>query len=315
MKRVLKLLVSLALIAFAASLLDLGAMLRTLKAGSPASFVIAILINLATVLVMGWRWYRLSANEVRLSIRSQLALYFKATFLNTFTPANLGGDAYRLAALSRESHSTGRLLRLLLRERLLGLYGYVLLFALAYAAVALTADVDLDPRTNPYIYGVMVALAAVLVALLARPLGRWAVAIMRRVVSARRLPTLERWAEIGVGLLSPKGAAPLLGLTFAGILLWIASIKVIAYGFGLPVSWAQLAAVATLVELVRLIPITIQGVGLREGVFAYLLGYWGYSHEQSYVVAMTAYLALSISIFLCGPISYLIGLRRQEAEG
>ena len=318
MMRALKFLVSILLLGVAASFLDLHMVLRTFKEGSPTSFVVAILINLLAVLVMGVRWGNLSASDLRRSCRAQLALYFRATFLNSFTPANLGGDAYRLTVLKGESYSGSVVLRLLLRERLLGLYGYVLVFVLAYGIVVATRGIRLDPSDNPYMYGVMVAVATLMVAALARPLGRALMAILERVVSPARVPGLVRCVEVGGGLLSSRGTLRLLGLTFAGILLWIASIKILADGFGFPVSWAELAAVATLVELVRLIPVTIQGVGLREGVFAYLIGYWGYGYEQSYVVALTAYLALRISIFLCGPVSYLFSsgerTRREEAS-
>jgi hypothetical protein len=62
-----------------------------------------------------------------------------------------------------------------------------------------------------------------------------------------------------------------------------------------------------------MVPVTIQGIGLREGAFAYLLAFLGHSPEQSYVVGLAAYLALSVSIVLCGPIGQLL-MWRARAE-
>ncbi|VVE39639.1 lysylphosphatidylglycerol synthase transmembrane domain-containing protein [Pandoraea terrigena] len=306
MKQALKFLVSVALVVFAVSLLDFHSMLRTLKEGSLASFVIAICINILTVFILGFRWHRLSVSQVHLSFRSQLSIYFRANFLNTFTPANLGGDAYRLVRLRRPSLSSADLVKLLLRERIIGFYGYILVFTIAYIYLLIQSGFRTVWIENPYIYGAMIAIVALGLPIVAKPLMRCTIAILHVVKGGRRFMAFERWIVVVFSLLTTTGALPMLGITFLGIFSWIASIQVIAHGFGISVSWAQLAAVATLVELIRLIPITVQGVGLREGVFTYLLGYWGYSHENSYVIAIMAYLALSVSIVLCGPISYAI---------
>jgi hypothetical protein len=86
------------------------------------------------------------------------------------------------------------------------------------------------------------------------------------------------------------------------ILMWVLSIKVVATGFGLNVPFLHLAAVATMVEILRLIPLTIQGIGLREGAFAFLLGALGHDPGGSYAVGLIAYLTLSISIVIAGPV-------------
>ncbi|EON13586.1 lysylphosphatidylglycerol synthase transmembrane domain-containing protein [Pandoraea sp. SD6-2] len=312
MKQALKFLVSVALVVFAVSLLDFHSMLRTLKEGSLASFVIAICINIFTVVILGFRWHRLSVAQVRLSFQSQLAIYFRANFLNTFTPANLGGDAYRLVKLRRPSLSSADLVKLLLRERIIGFYGYILVFSIAYTYLLVQSGFRTAWVENPYVYGAMIAIVALGLPIVAKPLLHCTITILHSFKGGRRFIAFERWISVVFGLLTTTGALPMLGITFLGIFSWIATIQVIAHGFGFSVSWAQLAAVATLVELIRLIPVTVQGVGLREGVFAYLLGYWGYSHENSYVIAMMAYLALSVSIVLCGPISYAIDAASTE---
>jgi len=51
---------------------------------------------------------------------------------------------------------------------------------------------------------------------------------------------------------------------------------------------------------VRIVPVTIQGLGLREGAFAALLGLSGYAPESGFVLGVAAYLALSAALVLTG---------------
>jgi len=303
MRAILKSSISLALVAIALYMLDFSLLGETVRQGDLVQFFFAIAVILVMYLFLAVRWQLMTGSIMGQSLLGSAAIYFKATFLNTFTPANLGGDAYRLVVLKGGPIPTGELLKLLLRERILGLYGYVIVFVVAYALSVMSRDGGgAVSASNPYSYGLAVAAAVFSLPIVARPLGGRIAAAARAIIGKERLPGLEGWVDALAGLLSPKGTLWLMSLTFLGILLWVLSIQIIASGFGLVVPTLHLAAVAALVELIRLVPVTVQGIGLREGAFAYLLSFWGHNPEQCYVVGLAAYLALSVSIVLCGPI-------------
>lgn len=309
MKSLLKVVISALLIIFAIHFLNMQAISETIKSGSVVSFVGAMILNLLGVLVMGIRWHQLIKSSAKLVLILNLVIYLKATFLNTFTPANLGGDIYRLAVLKGEMKSHGVLFKLLLRERLIGLYGYLIVFSFAYIFMITFEDVNMYSAENPYTYGAISALGMFLLLFALQHLSPGLVALMRSISGKERMPHLESWSELMANLLTLKGVLPLMLLTLCGVLLWVVAIKVVGEGFGVSIPLMHLAAVATLVEVIRLVPITIQGIGLREGVFAYLLAFLGHNVEQCYVVATVAYLTLSAAIILCGPIGYAIGWR------
>ena len=302
MRQFLKLLVSVILIVFAIYLLDIQTIIKTIRSGSAESFIVAVILNILAFFVMGLRWYILIRPVVRFPFLTHMAVYFRGTFLNTFTPANLGGDAYRLAVLRKNAGSNGEVVKLLLRERIIGFYGYVIVFIGAYIFVLSSADFNPPLAGNPYTYGVIVAVGVLLLPFVARRLGTGFVSITRKIIGRRRLPKLESYAEILADLLALKGMLPLILITFCGVVLWVISIKIIAEGFGLSVPLTHIATVATLVEIIRLVPVTIQGIGLREGAFAYLLAFLGHNPEQCYVVGTVAYLALSVAIIFSGPV-------------
>lgn len=314
MKQAIKLLVSLALITFAVYFLDFQSIVKIVTEGSAKSFILAVIINILTFLVLAVRWHILIVPTVRLPFLKHVAFYFRGTFLNTFTPANLGGDAYRLVVLRKNAAPSGTVVKLLVRERIMGFYGFVFAFVVAYILVLFSMDFNVPLAENPYTYGVIVALGVFPLPLIARPLGASLASTLRGVIGIEKLPKLGNYVETLAGLVSLKAALPLMLLTFCSILLWIISIKIIAEGFGLVVPLIHLATVATLVEIIRLLPITIQGIGLREVTFSYLLAFLGHNPEQCYAVGAIAYLALSVAIILSGPIGLLCCLVERETQ-
>lgn len=314
MKQAIKALVSGALIIIAIYILDIHALIKIMGDGSAVSFTVAVIINILIFLVLAARWVILITPTTRLSFLKHTEFYFKGAFLNTFTPANFGGDAYRLAALRKNTVSSGALVKVLLRERMMGFYGYVIVFIVAFIFVSRSMDFNTPLAENPYAYGAIVALMVFSLPFIAKPLGARVASTLRGIIGRERLPKLESYVESFAGILSLKGAFPLIFLTFCGIALWVASIKIIAEGFGVSIPLTHLAAVAMLVEVIRLVPVTIQGIGLREGAFAYLLAFLGHNPEQCFVIGTVAYLALSVAIILSGPIGYALMWCDQSNE-
>jgi hypothetical protein len=73
----------------------------------------------------------------------------------------------------------------------------------------------------------------------------------------------------------------------------------------MPIPWLVLALVASTVEVIRFVPLSIQGIGVREGAFALLLAGFGYSHETSFALAATAYIGLTLSMLAAGGIAVI----------
>ena len=258
MKRIAKIVISAALFVFAVYLLDVGAMFQTIQKVSISTFLIAIAINILTFAIMGHRWYVLTANALQYSYGYQMAVYYKATFLNTFTPANLGGDAYRLIMLKNKENIRGKIFKLLLRERLLGLYGYISIFIIAYILIfVIWNDFSLS-TDNPYLYGLAASVSIITLSLLLRQVEMLIRVKVRNLLDVEKSSKIEAWLQMLVELVSIKAVVMPMALTFIGILVWMASFLIVGYGMGIFIPSMQLIAVITLVEMIRLIPITIR---------------------------------------------------------
>jgi hypothetical protein len=84
------------------------------------------------------------------------------------------------------------------------------------------------------------------------------------------------------------------------------AVQFVATRLGLPIPWPVLLVIVTSVELVRFVPVTIQGIGVREGAFATLAGAFGYPLEAGFVVGAVAYAALSLSLVVTGALGALM---------
>jgi len=310
--KILKITVSVALILLAFFILDTDAIISGIGNVSLSSFVIAVFVNILTFFVMGWRWHILVKTAVPLPFLEHIAYYLKGSFLNMFTPANIGGDVYRIAVLKKFSSLKLTLLKLILRERILGLYGFLIIFMISYVFILGSINVDLFSFKNPYNYGLLVSLGVLFLPGLVYFSRRLVLPLLLNILHQERLLKLDNFAKKLGDLLSIHGLFFVLILSFCAIALWVVSIKVVANGLGLTIPFFHIAAVAALVELIRLIPITVQGIGLREGTFSYLLVFLGYNAEQTYVVAVVVYLTLSVAMVALGPMGSLLSTKESQ---
>jgi uncharacterized protein (TIRG00374 family) len=240
-------------------------------------------------------------------------LYAFATFLNVFTPANLGGDVYRVLLLARKGAPHWSVVAQIVRERFVGLMAYLSGFLFAYA-VALSAG-GVKPE---FTTAAAIVSAALLTIGLAPCLISQAFAFLpERWLSAH--PRLARMARLSVMGTTFRSVLDFMGLMLASFLAlagWIGVMSLLSAALGLVVPLSTVAMAAILTEIIRLLPVTIQGIGLREAAFASLIGLAGGRPEVAFATAAIAYVALSCALLVCGfarPSSIVIGEKQVSA--
>ena len=90
-------------------------------------FVPAVLVSIATVPLMAFRWrLLLSAKRIDVPIAWLTRTYFVALFAGQFLPAAIGGDAVRAVELGRRTHDAPEAVASVLIDRLVGLVSLVM---------------------------------------------------------------------------------------------------------------------------------------------------------------------------------------------
>jgi uncharacterized membrane protein YbhN (UPF0104 family) len=289
MRHALRWVASIALLGLALTLLDWPSLANSTQKLTPGMFVVAVLLACLSGLPLIARWHGLTAAESGWYRSS--ARYLYANLLASVSPGNIGGDVYRFFAFRTEERNGAALVALLVRERLLGLAS--MLTGLLTGALAMQVT-SVDPQ-QWLVRSMALGAAAGLAALM----------LLSPIVE--RVPVAEPWrAHLRAALGITARDAALLGWSLAALALWLMAVHFVATRLGLEIPWAVLLVVVTTVELVRFIPVTIQGIGLREAAFATLCGAFGYAHETGFVVGAVAYLALSVALVATGALGALM---------
>jgi uncharacterized membrane protein YbhN (UPF0104 family) len=241
----------------------------------------ALVIGFATTLFSAGRWQIVATRlGLRLSLRTAVADYYRALFLNGVLPAGILGDVHRAVQHGRDAGDVPRGVRAVVLERTAGQ-----LVLIASAVTVVLASPGVVPgafREVVTITGVVVVLAAVGALVTGRLFGgRWihSESKWRRgfavTLADLRLGLFTRETWPGVGFLSVA--------TLAGHLaLFVVAARVA--GVDAPVG--QLVPLMILALLAMGLPLNVGGFGPREGVCALLFGAAGLGAAQGVTVAV-----------------------------
>lgn len=193
---------------------------------------------------------------------SDLVRYtFVALFYGTVLPGQLLGDAMKAYRLVRPGDDGATVVAAVVVDKITGLAALVLI-----TGVALLIDPSGFPDAFP---ALSFALLAGLVLALLLPIVMPSVPSLLDNALGR---FLRAWRA------SAQDWGPLFASLFTGIAFQVLAVIVVAYigtGMGISLSFPVWIAVVGLVSLVLLLPVTVAGVGLREGGLVILLGFVG----------------------------------------
>jgi len=294
-----RLLVSAGLLAIVATQIDFHALRAGLTEKSWAWLAAAVAVLLASFVVGALRWHVfLDAARIGSTRRDAVRAYFIGTFTTNFLPTQLGGDLARAWVASGEG------------TRVRSITTVVLDRASALACLIVVGWI-----------GVITNVAAVpgqLVAALGAATAAFALAVLLSVLLFRLGPRRRSPKQLGPVVQDVRDALvsglakPVLwrtfaiGLVFQGLVYLAAWL--IARSISLDVPFAVLGAVLAPVLILAMAPISIGGLGVREGSFVLLLGYAGVTPTNA-----TLFSLLSGAVFalasLPGALALLIGRR------
>jgi uncharacterized protein (TIRG00374 family) len=282
----LKLMVAMGLLGFLFSHVNLAQLLNIAGNTRFDWFGLAFLCFAAGQLFQAARWkIILDESDFRVSFRRLFAIHMVGTFFNNFMPSSIGGDLFKALYIG-ETRDYGKVMSATLLTRYLGLSCILILglFSAPFAAAAL--------RSQPWwkLFTLITATSAVgSVALLFPGVDRFAFSSLRYF----RFP--ERIVKFIDGLIEPirawRGSASSIVSTA------ILSILFIAIGFSLvtyfsaisineQIPLASIIVIAAISALASALPISVNGLGVTEGTFVYLLGLLGTSHEKGFMLAL-----------------------------
>ncbi|MFN0178717.1 MAG: YbhN family protein [Gemmatimonadales bacterium] len=282
MTRWIRIALGLALLGFLLGKADFG-QLTIRWSGTVLLAAIAATILLATAQALSaLRWLvLLGPTSVRWAYLYRL--YLIAAFWSLFLPTAVGGDAVRAAAASQSMGDSGKAVGTVLADRVLGVVALAVYLAVGLALVGGPAGLGMGKwivtgRSLVAIGGT--ALGVIALGWLLRDRLRRVIEFGRRVVAT--------FADLAR---DPRRLILGLGLGFAVQTAYLFAWLVLARGLGLQVPTASFLVTVPLVSASTMAPITLSGVGVREGAWIVLL--------KPYGVPAANALAMSLVYFGC----------------
>ena len=303
----LRLLVCVAILWFIISRVDLAEVYQLLTVVSFRAFFLAFLIYLTAHLLFFLRWNKiLQALRVDTSLRRLLSLQFVGLFFNLFLPTSAGGDVVKAYYVSKDTSKTVTSFLSVFLDRYIGLFAIITSATAAAFAVRLSIN-----GVAVYHWVLLIFTAAILLSVLlstdfARSLNRF-------------LGTRFRFIQNIIALVNESSKVILKNskvmiwtflLSLGFLLLVVAVNYIFIISIGESIELKNLFVFIPLIALAASLPISISGIGLREGAYIYLFSTVGFTTEESLSLALLNFVLLLL-IGLPGALFYLL-IKRGE---
>ncbi|MBM3675687.1 MAG: flippase-like domain-containing protein [Actinobacteria bacterium] len=304
----LRMFVSAVLLAVLVSKIDFeGAMPRDRHLDTILYFAAAVLTATIGIVLSAWRWQRvLEAFGAHVPLAQLTNHYFAGQFLGNVLPSTIGGDVLRVSRSAKTIDSTETAFAAVALERLTGFLALPLLCLVGFAL-----DPSLLESRTAWVAllvsGVTLAALGVIVYLAGHP----------RV--AGRFREHESWmrfigaAHDGIEHLRghPRAALGVLGTALVYQVSVLVTVGFIVLTLGADVPAVAVIAFVPVVAMAQVVPISLSGLGVREGMLVLLLHPLGVSNGQAIGIGLLWYLVMLL-VSLLGAPSFAVGGRRRS---
>ena len=302
--------VSVALLALLFSKVDVARLWTVARTASIPWLVLALALYFGMILVSAWRWgLLLRAQHIVYPFRGLTSSFLVATFFNNFLPSNIGGDVIRITDTAPAAGSKTLATTVVLIDRGIGLLGLALVAAMGASAGLGPAKVGpVGPGMLWAGFGVAAMLAT---PALLNPEGFTRILQPLRVLHPewvgerleRLTAALSRFKESPAALASCFVGAIGVQATLVGFYL------AIAHSLQIPITFAQLAVIVPISFIVQMVPVSMNGFGVREATFGFYFTRLGLPLESALLVSFIG-AGLVLLFSLSGGVAYVARQRR-----
>jgi hypothetical protein len=275
-------------------------------AGTLTFFAAALVLTFGGFLLSAWRWQRvLAVFDVHVPLRTLLGYYLAGQFVGNVLPSTIGGDVLRVSRASQSTGASDVAFASVAIERLTGF-------------VALPLLTILGILIRPSLLDVTHAWISLLIA------GATVVALLVILVVAGsphlagRFAKHENWmrfvgaVHVGVDRMrrEPGRAVSVLVAAVTYQASVVAAVWCAIHALGVSVPDAAVLAFIPAVAMAQVLPISLSGLGVREGLLVLLLHPLGVPTGKAIGVGLLWY-GMTLVVSLLGAPLFAVGHRRS----
>jgi len=308
---VLKLTASVALMVFLFRRIPIAEVGETLRHANGHVLWAAAGVMLASNFLGALQWARLlGAAGIRIPFWKVLAYYHVGLFFNNFLPANIGGDFARVVDASRHSPTRAAAFSTVVMDRTMG--------TLALGGLALVTTLPAIGR-----FHLLGAYLALVVFFLLSLTLFWSLlqprflaiveGVLARIGLGRLKPQLDHLAQHLAGFREkPALLTEVFGIAVLTQVARIGVHALVARAFGLHIALTFFFLFVPLLAVIVSLPISFNGIGVREGAGIVLFGWIGVSRTAAFSLQFTTYL-VAVAVSLLGALVFLVRIPHRRA--
>jgi hypothetical protein len=235
---------------------------------------LALVFYLAGMMANALRWYLLlQAPRIRLPFWAVTRIVFTGQFVSNFLPSTIGGDSVRFIGLMHYTSDRAVGLASVILDRLVNVIAFMTVLPLSIFTFG-------SPSTWPR-FSFNAGTASPILAL-AGVKNSWTRGLASRLQDwiARGRQAFQVWLD------HPRLLVLAFCVSWLSIFVVFMAIWLVARGLGIPVALYQVMSVTGITYLLTLLPISVNGYGLREVAITALYIPLGASLEQAATLAI-----------------------------
>lgn len=294
----LKIAVSTALIVYLLSRVNLAEMGQLIGRANLGLLALALLLYLAAITIGNLKWrILLRAQHIQVPFADLLAYTFAGLFFGNVLPSNIGGDLVRAYDLSRHTGYIEESAISVLVDRLVGLAAF--LASAVVMAVAAFLLLAADAELEKIIIATVVAFAAFM-GLFSLLLSKRAMMHLLAVFKLPFLKPLRPMAQrvfVALQVYRHSYGALLQALLLSVSVVLVTAVVqwLISEALDLHIGLFYFMLFNPLIAFVLLVPISVNGLGLKEVAFVFFLGLVGVSQAAALSVSLVFHAVIFLS--------------------
>ena len=246
-------------------------LLAVLRGAHPVPLLLAVVLAFADRVTMAWKWRMLLTGlGAHRSLKEAIRIYFVGTFYGSFLPTGVGGDVIRVFQVGGSAEELKAATASVVMERAIGLIASALLVVGCLWFLVTREHTDLRRLLIWVVLALGLGIAGLIWLLHGKLPARFA-----KIASVFR-----RYAD------QPALLGRFFGLSFLEQFLPVLVCYAIGRALDYPISFGMFALIIPITLFFARIPISIDGLGVTEGLYVLLFTRAGLDPTQAFALAM-----------------------------
>jgi uncharacterized membrane protein YbhN (UPF0104 family) len=290
-KRLLKIIITLIFLSVVAYKVDMRAMASAVRSISIGFYTVSLALVLVNSLVLALKFKILmEPSGIQQTVTTLLRINLICRFYSFFLSSAVGQGLIRWYSSTKNQDNRGKFITVMILERATFLVVICTTVLVLQSLVVSGNRQMLSMAVGPIAWGILAVTLPIVAYLFSVRVNRSANRLLTAVetkCSLKITAGLSRKLDLfGIYLSQPNILIKCTLIAVAWHLLYLLRVYLLAMAIDVPLSLPLISWMASLVLLLQMVPITLNGIGIRESAYAILFGLEGIPSEKGVLLGL-----------------------------